>query len=435
MSSALRRAHFGLWPAIVFAGIGCSGCPATSSPAQADAAAGDAEVGPSDAAIEVTPDVSGVDRSPDAIGDAVWSIIPGGEPCGLRSGDVSKAALPPLVWDKCGEGCTFSDPLLAGFVGIRETSVRGEERDGDLYVSMENGRPGEAITRILRLSDGRTVGLVQQRSNFADCGVGAVSPFRLIAVQSKSALHLPARVTPEAVPPIRWATGWVSIPGLQTSVFAAGDGLGFVLYAGAIRWLANDDATGTSVVDTFSGVVDRSAARGTFAVWPLVEGGVPAIRGMYAGEAVQTFANPPLEVVGVALAATSMVWTAAKPKSSGGYEYVEIQASPLPKSPKDVVVARGPALPSYAGVSRPATAGDFVAALGLALSTDLSPTLFVVQVSTKKLWSIHSRPGNTFTDVYAMSGTEILIGERTDAILKRLLRLRLDRLDELVAAW
>jgi hypothetical protein len=68
--------------------------------------------------------------------------------------------------------------------------------------------------------------------------------------------------------------------------------------------------------------------------------------------------------------------------------------------------------------------------------------VYVAQLSTGKVWAIAQRPGgNVFLTVLAIGPDEIVLAEQDDQPLdlrqwfKRLVRIQIAHLDDIVAAW
>jgi hypothetical protein len=137
------------------------------------------------------------------------------------------------------------------------------------------------------------------------------------------------------------------------------------------------------------------------------------------------------------LGVTGAMW------QSGGYDTARIYWSPTATSSGGIQVNTGPDVSGQVAgwIQTMSTAGDYIA-VTRTLPGTLTPDslgVLVAQISTGKLWVLHSRP-NMVMSLAAMSATEIfayewdysLAMQRGDLFTQRWLRLDLTKLDQLV---
>jgi hypothetical protein len=142
----------------------------------------------------------------------------------------------------------------------------------------------------------------------------------------------------------------------------------------------------------------------------------------------------------VRLSADRLVWISGK-HIGDAYQDARWQWSPRATSADSIVVSDGPSLPIIGGLMDVQTGGDW-AALN-ACSGPNDPNLCRVHVwhmTTGKTWILPPRSGKRFTRVFAVTPTEIVLGETGFAsedsqFVRDLVRLELASLDAVVLAW
>jgi hypothetical protein len=153
-------------------------------------------------------------------------------------------------------------------------------------------------------------------------------------------------------------------------------------------------------------------------------------------------AQPNTDVPSVALSDTAMVWigTHGPERTSGGYTAAELYWTAWPAGQDSPPIMGGSPLPAISGLLTLQTWGDYAAMTGD--TSDTKQVMFVVRLSDGKLWTIAARPGTFYSNVLAVSPTEILFGEIDDVNnpalgqeIQRFVRYDLAHLDDLSTAW
>ncbi|MGH7284702.1 MAG: hypothetical protein ACRELY_24520 [Polyangiaceae bacterium] len=115
--------------------------------------------------------------------------------------------------------------------------------------------------------------------------------------------------------------------------------------------------------------------------------------------------------------------------------------SPIATQASELATTTGPMLPETAATDPTfAIGGDYATqgACDPATVSDKNPTcwLYVVKLSTQKLWAIPQRPGTFIDHVFGVNNDEIVVGERDSAFdtsTRRILRIKTSQLDALSA--
>jgi hypothetical protein len=140
----------------------------------------------------------------------------------------------------------------------------------------------------------------------------------------------------------------------------------------------------------------------------------------------------------VRLSEDRLVWISAAPNGDT-FTDAKWHWSPRTTQPSAIAVADGPALPIIMdGGSDMQVGGGWAATHGC--TAPRTCQVYVWQITTGKTWVLPDRPGNHFHRIFAVSPTEIVLGEATAAgddykTLHRLVRIDLGALPALAAAW
>jgi hypothetical protein len=167
-----------------------------------------------------------------------------------------------------------------------------------------------------------------------------------------------------------------------------------------------------------------------------------------AGGLKYLWTTPQGFVASVALSDTKLVWIVVDgPEYTSKYRFVtsRLHWSPLATDPSGVTPTDGPSLaPAMGALYDLRTGGDFAASKGCYETAPNEGTcpIFVVQLSTGKLWKIPPRPGSAYMDVIAVSESTILVGESNSPgipsegqHIRRFVRFSTSDLDALQSAW
>jgi hypothetical protein len=386
-------------------------------------------------------------------GRAAWSPIPGGEACGLYAADLARLRLPREVWASCGPGCLSATALNSpGDRGIHRASAAATYADGEIYLRLESGAPAYTLIQLTRLSTGQTLAAELQTSHFESCVLSGAAAHGAFVQPIHGGPGLFAGLYDPRAGKLTWPTAWLAGPlPIMTSVFALDGGWGAAFYDGTIRTVTAQAGPALTTIETTPVPSFSAVGAGDRVFWSSLDParGLEVIKGQVPGRGVQVFVAQDGNAHQLAASATTLVWVGAHGPEArqGTYQAAELYWSPLPTVPGEVAITRGPALPVPGGLSALQTAGDHAALVTCQPPRDraaeeLRCQLLVVQLSTRRLWSVRSRPGSVFLDVLAVSPTEVVATEidapGRPALLQqvqRLVRLDLAHLDQLAAAW
>lgn len=428
-SAALLTACLGL-----VACMRCSPAPNSADDGGVADSAVDSVAGPDTATAETqeTP----ADTEPSG-----WAPLPLGEECEIVVGDVEKLKLSPPTWASCGPGCLVTEGAAFGYKRMARGASSAAFVDGELLLRrvLDNGITGGASRQqVLRIGDGTTLGIVEQRgTGCVAIGNGPSVPSAMAYWHAKRGLL----AATASVAGVTFSKKWHTAPSLAATFFAYRDGVGWGFADGTVRSLAPVTADTLTLLDAAEGRPDWAVGRKDLVVWPHATPTGYEVRGWHVGTPSGSTYVPPQDVVpSVTLSETRLVWVRARGPDAalGKYSDATLYWSPLPKSPADVVVTTGPALGAAGGLGDVQSSGDFAAAVGV--NAEAKPRLFVVQISTKRVWSLAGASKDVLTGALAVSDAELLVSA-TDAPgtfsqeVRRLYRFRLDRLDELAATW
>jgi len=419
--------------------LACSRCSPTEVASSGDAGFDAIPFYEADAPTEAR-----ADQGAEASDPLAWTAVPGGADCELFVGDVTRLALPPPTWSDCGPGCASLAGPAPGFAQMYKGSSSAGIVGGVMLLRRTMGdgvTGGPSRQQLFRVGDGVTLAVVEQRAS--GCAVLGAAPAAPSAFTfwhpANGLLAGRAGTTPGS---IEFAKTWLKTPTLPVTMFEFSGGLGWGFRDGTVRVLSTLLDTPLTV-DSAAGPPFYAAGRGSFVIWPLLLPSGAEIRGWRAGETTRIFVAEKDVITAVAQSDERIAWISTRgPEADiGKYIAAEVRWSPRPATPASVLITNGPALPASYGLGDLQLGGDFAATIGEGEDRSRA-LLMVVQLSTKKTWILRGRSTDWFTTVFAISadGSEILVGA-TDAPgtfsgeIRRLFRLRTDRLDDLVKAW
>lgn len=396
----------------------------------------------------------------------IWKAVPGTEfthpYCRVFEAAGDKLAFPPLVWEGCGDGCAVAD-LIQGYGTGAWYGVASTHRASGLTLALltiehvVNGTGVYAVRRMLGLGDGLSRAAVQQRLSDvkkASCvfGNGRESARANVFVGGS-----PARSVPVTAPLSGGAWVWALPARLKSE-----------LPAGLVEW--DIDALGGAVFDTGKGGVwalldvskndsttleAPSASRfgsgqGDLGAWTdFPTSTTERLRGWAPdGKGVRTLIDPlPFETCNIAMTDTTIVGHAMA--GNGGCDSITgapkswFWTAPRVYAEAGVKPAEGPLFPGYPF----GRTGSFIRAWGDHAAVQLGEhpsagvtsnvSVFVMQLSTQKLWRVDARPGYALhPDGWTLSENHLYVteNEATNAdpsIAKRVVRLDLAKLDVL----
>lgn len=158
--------------------------------------------------------------------------------------------------------------------------------------------------------------------------------------------------------------------------------------------------------------------------------------------------GPTWYVASVSLSDTKLVWIVVEgPEYPSKYTFVTARLywSPVATDPSGLTVTEGPLLsPATGAFYNTRTGGDFAASQGCyeTAPNEGACPIFVVQLSTGKLWKIPPRPASGYQEVMAVSQSTILVSESDwpgtpseGQHIRRFVRFSTGDLDALETAW
>jgi hypothetical protein len=309
---------------------------------------------------------------------------------------------------------------------------------------------------VVRMSDGATVAAARIDSTNYECvfsGYGSDAPLLFTAFQEDAGLFF-GRASMEAGAPSQWQAGWVANgPAMFVSRFLFDEGHGVASNGGQVNWLPSTTATAFTLLDKSMSPVDSTSGRGHLLVWNkndgqhgwltsfVADGGAPSV---LVPEPVGRWINVArvtddrvvwLSVTGPQ--ATQFTYASARidwMKYTASAGQVVTQAEPA-----------GPTIPAQTGLSDLAAGDDYAATIGCDANANPDQRVcdvYVVQLSSGKVWVVPQRPGgNSFRKVLAIGPREIVLGEQDAQPLsiqpdfKRIVRIAIAHLDDVIATW
>ncbi len=459
--------------------MGCSGCSPGSSTVKAQKDAGGhqpADASVDDGAPSTVPEAgdaaedvygSGWDAGSILSDPSVWTPVPDNNGCGLYVANVVPDPFPKRQWTSCGTGCEVSDAPMSGLGdnNVLWGGVTASERGGHIYLQTSpDGRFGtnQPIHLILtrRLEDGATIAAVEER-NYRGClseGWGNDAAFVFPVVNAgplggdPQALHIvwDRGGTIHGTQPgaaVTWGH-WLPESGLLGTTFAWNDGWG-VGMNGALYVNTSPDETAFQIVH--SGNDLELYGRGKLVVWYASDGGKQnAIESYTVAGGVKTLVKLSQGVVwSVALSDDKMVWIVVDGMDWANYRFntAKLYWSPVAADAADVKVSGPVTIPIGAdagALTELRVGGDYAASHGCWQTgpTNGECRIFVVQLSTGKVWGIPPRPGSGYWDVMAVSQDTILAAETNSPqkgmdhqYVRRFVRFGTADLDALQKGW
>jgi hypothetical protein len=178
-------------------------------------------------------------------------------------------------------------------------------------------------------------------------------------------------------------------------------------------------------------------AEGSQLVW----GGTTGTIRSYAGDAGQIDLVPiagSRTIRKLRLSEDRIVWISALP-NGGGFTDARWHWSPRTTDPAAIVVHDGPALPGVIadGLTDMETGGEWAVNVG---NDGTADRVYVWHITTGETWVLPNRAGFHFKRVFAVTPTEVVLGEAIPmpddiTFLDRLVRIDFAALPSLVAAW
>jgi hypothetical protein len=448
-------------PALAFAvagvAAGCSSCSSPEAPA-AQHDASDAGADAPDVSIDQDADVP-ADAAEDIYGSnwdaglatdpAIWTPVPDNRGCGLYVANVVPDPFPKRVWQSCGTGCEVSDAPMPGLgldggtQGLNSVPwglATASERNGETFYRLCYAAwGGGEIYVVSRLSDGATIAAAQVRNT--DCaGFGGAND---------SALFFPVSTEKndysrggfiqglEPGAPVVWGN-WLPTPAGYGGAFAIDSGWGFSngnIYLNA----SPSDAKFQLVYQNTNPY--EVYGRGEVIAW---HENSRILAWTQAGGAKKLLEIPTNLMWSVALSDQRMVWIVVQNELEGHFTSANLYWSPLATDPADLKASPPIPLPGATwGLVETRVGGDYAATQGCAeWDGGSSCPVWVVQLSTGKVWQVPPRPGGAYRGPLAVSEDVILMGETNypgqyldSQMMRRLLRFKTSELDALAKGW
>lgn len=372
-----------------------------------------------------------------------WVPMPGVvEPCPLFLA-TKPEAIAPLAWLDCGPGCRVLDHDAEVHV-FNRGSTAGNVFDGDVLLRFNESSPRGEVLRTVRLSDGRTLGALEQRGEQLHCiPTGMAKAARFLTTSARPAMPGHFYIGKVTTPAEAFRLAPVAVgKAVAVDDFEWDEGLGYVFYGGAIRLLRDGKletiaSEFTEWVDADRDLIVWGGSTGKPGEWALRgydrAHGTPVTMATVPGVSLETVAISPQHVVAIGL----------KDRTSSGFSSARVYSGARPAGAVPVPLSAGAELPGDAGLRELRTGGDF-------LATDFCDTqapggtvcdLAVAQLSTGKVWRIPKPAGEFHAKILAVSSTDIVVGTARrnapageSALLRRIYRYSTARLDELVAS-
>jgi hypothetical protein len=325
------------------------------------------------------------------------------------------------------------------FAGVAPGQTSGTAIDGDIFIQASLQFSGTTVAQVFRLSDGATVAAARTEKPGGAClfvGFSRDDPFLIGPAYGASDGGFTdffgvAPSSPDAG--IAWDQNWVADPGYENDSFNFDNGHGYAFSGLGIESISAPTATTYTELNAAPGEID-TAARHDLLLWTLREAGGGEVRAYTTAHGVQslvtttdgTDATFPL---GVALSDDHMVWLVVQRNASESYDSAQLFWSPVARQLSDLQTTTGPSLTNQQPEVGSLVTGDDYAVVESCDSNPATPTcvLNVVQLSTKKVWMIPSRPGtNAVIKVLAINSNELVFAESNglhDNFVRRIVRV------------
>lgn len=438
---------------------GCARCssPENSPAATADAATDEAQVDASpdvDASIgDAAEDVYGIDYDDGTFltDKTIWSPVPSDNGCGLFQAKVVPNPFPLTVWEACGPGCLVAPATWPGLPkdDVIVSGATAGERAGEIFLRVQHDVPTKWMLRtsvISRLDSGEVLAGAQVRNS--SCGnMGWANDASLVFIfrggtKQEFALRGGVLAGTTVGTPVTWGK-WLPGVGIAGSTFAWDEGWG--VGSGSTIFASTSPAdTKLQVLDSKTNEFEITG-RDKLVVWgtgKAVKCYTSAGGPKYLWTAAQGYVHS------VSLSDTKLVWVVVDgPEYTSKYRFetARLYWSPIATDPSALLVTEGPLLsPAIGALYNLRTGGDYAASQGCyetAPNEGVCP-IFVVQLSTGKVWKIPPRPGRAYQEVMAVSQSTILVSESDwpgtpseGQHIRRFVRFSTADLDALETAW
>jgi hypothetical protein len=441
---------------------GACGSSNSASPASDgdafDRAPRDAGVARSDSATTPAEDAALASDAPvsTALPDGDWEPVTSAAPCRLSAARMPPDPFPPRTWASCGPGCRVADawpgqPTTSALV----VGSGGACTHGESYVYLGSDGQPETVA-VSRMSDGATVAAVRIDATDGACvfsGFGGDAPFLFSVFEEDAGLFF-GRASAEAGAPVAWQSGWVANgPAAFVSRFMFDEGHGVVSSTGQVAWLPSSAAGAFTTLESSLSPVDYASGRGHLLVWNRNDGQHGWITSFVAdgGAPAVLFAAPTGTLINVARATDDrVVWLSVTGPQASQFVYAgaRIDWVTYTATPGGLVTQSqppGPVLSATTGLYDLAAGDDYAATIGCDANPDPAAQIcrvYVARLSTGKVWAVPQRPGgNSFRRVLAIGASEVVLAEQDarpaaiQSAFKRIVRIAIDQLDAVVAAW
>jgi hypothetical protein len=367
--------------------------------------------------------------------------------CDFKQIDLNKAVFQPLQWSSCGPGCDITK-IHFDKVNKAYHSSGAFLQEGEMYLKLDTGwaepKP-QRMSLILRVSDSTVYSAY--KSNAESCGTlqyARNTPSHMIYYAYPKGSNESGYASGKFFNDkgILWNSTIIENLGIPAAAFEFDQGWGIV--AGGLVGLH------TSSNQKIFQVIGASPAysakgHGSEIVWP-----GPPVSGLFQtlrrysktdGTSIILEKSVTSTINSVALSDKYLAWINTD-GIGGKYEKAFLSWTPHPSLPSPIPLdtIQTMEIPAATGISQLHTLGEFAVTAAHTSEELGSYRMIFVHLATKKMWQIPHPPGNWFFWVLGMSPKEILVSVKTDLAgqptsFDKIIRLRLDRLDEIEAAW
>lgn len=396
----------------------------------------------------------GFDNAVPWLDDAsAWEPVNAGSDCLVYAARPDRLPNWKRSWSACGPGCQQASALVP--VAVEQMEVKNATAaqivDGTAYLGVfaywsEGANKSRGVSYTSRLSDGAIAAAVQFRHSDQCSPLAAFrdAPGVFTAAAAGQVRAGRAPLVPGAT--IHWAPKLADLPSVATAGFATHELWGVAGLGGGIR-IQNWSDGSVHFIDPLTDTY-YFAARDDIVAWP--EYPTPHARLMAYWPAdhkrAVLLSDPVLDLTKTATSPERLVWLAETGPEvrSGAYQSAALYWSAFAPGATSVKPVKGPDIPADNGLTEIETGGDYAATFGGTTSADggVDNRIFVVQLSTGKLWTLHEPPGKQVLRVLAVSDQQILLGAvdwpgtpYSMQEIQYILRIDPAKLDELEAAW
>jgi hypothetical protein len=323
---------------------------------------------------------------------------------------------------------------------------------GDIYVYVSRVQ-SVAVTR---MSDGSTVAAARIDPQTSQCvfsGYGSDAPLLFTVFREDGGLFF-GRASAEAGVATQWQVGWVTNgPAIFVSRFMFDDGHGVASNGGQVDSLPSAAASAFTVLDNSVSPIDSTSGRGHLLVWNKNDGQHGWLTSFVpdgGGPSVLISAPSGTWINVARVTDDRIVWLVVSGPQAMQFVYTSarIDWMKYAATPGQLVTQSEPAGPNISAATAlyDLVAGDDYAATigcdGNANQDQRVCHVYVVELSTGKTWAIPQRPGgNSFRKVLAIGPSELVLAEQDaqpisiQSNFKRIVRIAIARLDDVVAGW